>query len=210
MRKPKKGDIKANAKYLKSWDDFQRNHKSDGPILLPISISIEDGIIQRHRIKSGDIAKMRKRMLSEFKKHCTQSKKFIDGAYCEGDFETMLDDYIQAFDSDNTQSERPPSPLDFSIGRPVWFLFYLPRENWTFTKERQYSMENDRDDFQRNCEKVCTLDTGNILLLANHCRSAPKGLKYNLHVTIEQKEGRKKLYTDIIIDPGMNNDNGGG
>lgn len=210
MTKPLKGDIRANAKYLKEWDDFQKKHKCKGPILLPISISIEDGIIARDRIKSGDIAKMRSALLKEFKAHCEDPDTRTDGAYSPADFKTMLDDYINAFTDDSKQGPRPPSPLDFNINRPVWFLFYLPRKNWKFTKERQYSMEHDRDDFMRNCEKVCTLGDNDILLLANHHRSAPKYLKYNLHVTIAQKEGGKTLLTDIIIDPGMNNGAGDG
>ena len=209
MARPNKRKIIANDAYLKEWDEFQATHRSHVPILLPISISIEDGIISRDRIKSDEIALWRKQFLKEFKQHFADAEKHLGGAYSVETFETMLDDYIEAFASDADQGPRPASPLDFSITRPVWFLFHLPRENWTFTKSRQYSMENDRDDHLRNCEKVCTLDGNNFLLLSNNCRSAPKGLKYNLHVTIAQKEGRKTLYTDIIIDPGMNNDNRG-
>ena len=204
-RRPTKGGIHANPDYLVEWEEFQKTHKSQVPLLLPVSVSIEDGVIARDRIKTGDIAKWRDGFLKEFKTHCDTHASQLGGAYDFGTFETMLDEYIAAFTDDAKQGPRPPSPLDFKITRPVWFLFYLPRENWTFTKERQYSMEHDRDDHLRNCEKVCTLDNNNFLLLANNCRSAPKGLKYNLHVTIAQKEKRKTLYTDMIIDPGMDN-----
>lgn len=206
MARPTKGSIKPNADYLKEWDDFQANHKTEGPILLPISVSIEDGEIARDRIKSGDIAKMKSSLMKDFKAHCKADGKKVDGAYSAEGFERMLDEYIEAFAADGSQGPRPPSPLDFNISRPVWFMFQLPRKNWTFTDHIQYSMENDRDDFRRNCEKVCTLDDDHILLLANHCRSAPPGLKYNLHVTISQIIGKKILKTDIIIDPGMGND----
>lgn len=209
MPRPSKPNISANDAYLKEWDEFQKTHESKVPLLLPVSISIEDGIIARDRIKSDDIAKLRKGFLKEFKSHCNVMEQHLGGAYSYETFETMLDEYIEAFECDSNQGPRPPSPLDFKIGRPVWFLFHLPRDNWTFTKERQYSMENDRDDHMRNCEKVCTLDEGNFLLLSNNCRSAPKDLKYNLHVTITQKERRRKLSTDIIIDPGMDNGIGG-
>ena len=208
MPRPSKPNISANDAYLKEWDEFQRTHQSQVPILLPVSISIEDGIIARDRIKSDELAKLRKSFLKEFKVHCKETEEHVGGAYCFETFETMLDEYIEAFSSDGDQGPRPPSPLDFKIGRPVWFLFHLPRDNWTFTKDRQYSMENDRDDHMRNCEKVCTLDGGNFLVLSNSSKSAPKGLKYNLHVTITQKEGRKKRSTDIIIDPGMDNEFG--
>ena len=206
MARPSKSDISANDAYLKEWDEFQKTHRSEGPILLPLSISIEDGIIARDRIKSDDIALRRDELLGEFKEHCNIMEKHLGGAYCYETLETMIDDYIEAFADDANQGPRPPSPLDFKIGRAVWFLFYLPRDNWAFTKDRQYSMENDRDDHMRNCEKVCTFDNRKFLLLANNYRSNPKGLKYNLHVTITQKEGRKKRSTDIIIDPGMDND----
>lgn len=209
MARPAKTKIRANDDYLKEWDEFQKTFHSDVPLLLPISISIEDGIIARDRIKSDEIASLRDRFLKEFKRHCADAERHLGGAYSFETFETMLDEYIREFACDADQGPRPPSPLDFKIYRPVWFLFHLPRENWTFTKSRQYSMENDRDDHLRNCEKVCTFDNYNFLLLSNNCRSAPDGLKYNLHVTITQKEGRETLLTDIIIDPGMNNDDRG-
>lgn len=208
MPRPSKPNINADDAYLKEWDEFQKTHHSQVPILLPVSISIEDGIIARDRIKSDDIAKYRKGFLKEFKSHCDVMEKHLGGAYSYETLETMLDEYIEAFKSDSNEGPRPPSPLDFKINRPVWFLFHLPRNNWTFTKARQYSMENDRDDHMRNCEKVCTFEDRKFLLLSNSYRSRSTGLKYNLHVTINQKEGRKKLSTDIIIDPGMNNDMG--
>lgn len=209
MARPGKGGIRANAEYLKEWDEFQRTHPSQKPILLPLTVSIEDGIIARDRIKSGDIAKMRDSLLADFKDHCHNPEGYLENRYCPADFETMLDDYIEAFESDNKEGPRPPSPLDFKMNRPVWILFLLPRKNWKFTKARQFSVENDRDDFARNYEKITTLDKNNILLLANHCRSSPKNLKYNLHVTISQKQDGKLVHTDIIIDPGTDNDDRG-
>jgi len=205
MGRPTKGGIKANPQYLKEWDVFQKENPSKRPILLPLSISIEDGIIARDRIRSGDIADMRDRLLADFHEHCENPDGYLENRYCRADFEKMLDDYIEAFLSDNDQGPRPPSPLDFQMNRPVWILFLLPRKNWKFTKTRQFSTENDRDDFARNFEKIATLDNRNILLLANHCRSSPKNLKYNLHVTISQKQDGKIVHTDIIIDPGTDN-----
>lgn len=207
MARPSKSDIKANEAYL-NWDDYQKTHKSKVPLFLPISINLKKGIIERHRIKSDDVGKSRKNYLKEFKIHCDTYKKHLGGAYKYETFKTMLDEYIKAFEDDTKQAALRPGPLDFTIKRPVWFLFYLPRTNWTFSPHQQYSMENDRDDHMRNCEKVCTLDDGNVLLLANNCRSMPENLKYNLHVTIEQKMGSGLGYTDIIIDPGMDNDIG--
>jgi hypothetical protein len=205
MGRPTKIGIRANAEYLKSWDIFHDNHKSKFPILLPLNVSIEDGIIARDRIKSGDLAKMRDELLADFKEHCHNPDGYLEGKYNPNHFKKMLDDYIKFFVSDNQESAVPPNPLDLSMNRPVWILFRLPRKNWKFTKRRQFSTENDRDDFARNFEKITTLDNRNILLLANHCRSSPKNLKYNLHVTISQRQDGKRVYTDIIIDPGSTN-----
>lgn len=205
MNKPTKGDLRANAEYLKEWDDFQRDYDGAGPILLPISIGIEDGMIKRDRLKKDAIEMRRDALVEEFTAHCDNIDGHLDGAYTAKDFDSMLGDYITAFAADGSQGPRPPSPLDFKINRPVWFLFYLPQDNWVFTDNIQYSVENDRDDFTRNFEKVCTLDNNNILVLANHCRSNPPGLKYNLHITISQQEGGKTLCTDIIIDPDLDN-----
>jgi hypothetical protein len=210
MARPDKDDIKANAEYLKEWDDYQRIHDSKKPILLPISVSIEDGIIARDRIKQAVIAKWRDALLEEFDHHCKNPNGYLEDDYCTDDFQIMLDDYINFFKSDGSQGPRPPSPLDFEINRPIWFLFYLPRGNWKFTDAIQFSTENDRDDFGRNFQKITTLQDSNILLLANHCRSSPVDLKYNLHVTIAQDQDGKIVHTDIIIDPGTNNDTRGG
>ena len=211
-KRPAKGDLKVDQEYLRSWGDFQSKHHSSGPILLPIEVSIEDGIIARKRVTAGDISVMRAELLKGFETHCEDIPMVMGRTYDLQKFDRMLEDYIEFFDSDNKQSDRPPSPLDFKISRPIWFMFYLPRENWTFTKDRQYSIENDRDDCGRNFEKICTLNGNRILLLANHHRSNPAGLKYNLHITIAQIVDGKDMSTDIIIDPGANNDDtrGGG
>ncbi|MEP4053486.1 MAG: hypothetical protein ABJN22_14695 [Litorimonas sp.] len=210
MARPTKGKIKPNQKYLKEWDVFQRDHPSKKPILLPLTVSIEDGVIARDRIKSGDIAKMRDRLMKDFCKHCDNPGGYLEDRYCARDFETMLDDYIKFFEDDNNQGPRPASPLDFNINRPVWMLFQLPRENWKFSEGQQFSTENDHDDFGRNFEKITTLHDNDILVLANHCRSKPDNLKFNLHVTISQKENGKILQTPIIIDPGSSNGTRGG
>lgn len=213
MPRPRnKAAMKPNQDYLKDWDEYQRTSKSKDPILLPISVDIADGIIKRHRIKSMDIAAIRSQLMTEFEAHCENPNGYLEDRYCARDFETMLDEYIDFFVNDTVQGSIPPGPLDLKINRPVWLLYYLPRKNWKFTKERQFSTENDRDDFARNFEKITTFDKNNYLLLANYCRSSPKGLKFNLHVTISQKENGRTLKTPIIIDPGSDNDTreGGG
>ena len=205
-----KGGIEPNQDYLKEWDEYQRKSPSKKPILLPIAVSIEDGVLTRERIKSTDIAKKREDLLTEFKAHCKDPKGYLEDRYDVPDFQTMLDEYIAFFINDSIQGAIPPGPLDLRVNRPIWILFYLPRDNWQFSEDRQFSTENDRDDFARNFEKITTFDNNNWLLLANHCRSSPENLKYNLHVTITQEENGKTLKTPIIIDPGSRNDDRGG
>lgn len=205
-----KGGIQPNFDYLKKWDEYQRVSKRKLPILLPISVDIKKGIIDRHRIKSDEIAAMRTDLMMEFKGHCQNPNGYLEDKYHAQQFEEMLDDYIKFFTDDTKQGAVPPGPLDLNISRPVWILYVLPRKNWKFTKDRQFSVENDRDDFGRNFEKITTFRKNSMLLLANHCRSNPKGLKFNLHVTISQKENGRTLKTPIIIDPGSDNGTRGG
>lgn len=209
-RPQNKKSIKANFNYLKKWDEYQRVSKRKLPILLPISVDIKNGIIDRHRIKSTEIAVMRTNLMMEFKGHCQNPNGYLENKYHAKQFEEMIDDYIKFFIDDAKQGAVPPGPLDLNISRPVWILYALPRKNWKFTKDRQFSVENDRDDFARNFEKIMTFDKNNMLLLANHCRSNPKGLKFNLHVTISQRENGRMLRTPIIIDPGTDNGTRGG
>jgi len=205
MARPTKGKIKPNQSYLKSWDEFEKTHETDGPaVLLPISVSIEDGILRRDRISSGNIAEMKDSMMADFAKHC-KKVRHVPGVYCAADFERMLDEYIEAFDSDNNQGPLPPTPLDLVFNRPTWMLFHLPRDNWTFTEDRQYSVENDFDDVLRNVSKICVLNKGRSLLLANAFVSGSKKFKFNLHVTIHQIIDGVKMETPIIIDPGGDN-----
>lgn len=210
MPRPTRGEIRPNHDYLKEWDEYQSESKSKDPILLPISVDIADGIIKRHRIPSMDIAEMRDALLSEFAAHCDKPNGYLEGRYECHHLQVMLDEYIDYFSDDANQGAVPPSPLDLQINRPVWILYVLPRKNWKFTKDRQFSTENDRDDFGRNFEKITTFEKNNMLLLANHCRSNPKGLKFNLHVTIIQRENGRTLKTPIIIDPGSSNGTRGG
>ena len=119
----------------------------------------------------------------------------------------IFKDYIKFFEAqDGAQGARPPTPLDLVTSRPVWMLFYLKPKAWKFSKDRQYSTENDPDDMCRNFEKISTMDGSNALLLSNRRRCAPKGLKFNLHVTISQKIDGRIMKTPIIIDPDTDND----
>jgi hypothetical protein len=215
MARPTKDKIKGSSDFLREWADFQREYDEIGPVLLPVSIGITDGIIDRHRMKSDDVAIRREALLREFEAHFSESEKQIGGAYSPAEFEKALDTYIKWFEGDEKESTDfalKPSPLDLRITRPVWIMFHAKHEAWKFSEHRQFSIENDRDDHRRNCVKICTLDDNNIFLMENRWRIVPLVMKYNLHVTITQNKapdckGEKceKLFTDIIIDPGMSN-----
>jgi len=207
-----RGDVTPNQDYLQEWDEYQRDSKRTLPILLPISVNMKKGQIVRHRITAKKLSGLQKQLMTEFKAHCTSPPGELAQKYMAKHFEDMLDDYIDFFEDDFDEGPVPPTPLDLKINRPVRSLYHLARKSWTFTEERQFSTENDRDDFGRNFEKITTFDNYNYLLLANHCRSTPKGLKFNLHITITQTENKQTFKTPIIIDPGAGNDDrtGGG
>lgn len=206
MARPTKDQIQGNPDFLRDWADFQRDYKGSGPILLPVSVNMVDGIIVRNRIKAGDLALQREKLLNDFEAHCSNLPGRIGGAYTLCDFKHIMDEYIKWFESDDKQNPFKPSPLDLRITRPVWILFHADNDHWTFSEHRQFSVENDRDDHMRNCVKICTLDNNNMFLMENRWRIAPLRMKYNLHVTITQEENGETLYTDIIIDPGLDND----
>lgn len=209
MAKPRKEDIVPDQDYLKEWYEYQKKSPSKKPILLPISIKMETDGLERLRIKSTDMALKQADLMTEFEAHCKKPGGELEGRYGPKDFQTMLDEYNTFFINDSMQGAIPPTPLDLKINRPVWILFYLPHPSWKFSEGRQFSTENDRDDFARNFEKITTFENNDWLLLANHCRSTPKGLKYNLHVTVTQVENGVTMETPIIIDPGSENDTRG-
>lgn len=201
MSRPDKKNLKPNQAYLKDWDEYQNDRPGSTPILLPVSVDINaDGELTRNRIKAGDVEALFAKCKSDLPKHLSNAE------INPHDAESIFADYIEYFKEIDAAQGPVPTPLDLSINKPVWLLFSLPRDNWTFTKGQQYSVENDRDDLLRNFEKICPLDDMNCLLLANRCRSNPEGLKFNLHVTISQMMGGKKFETPIIIDPDMDND----
>jgi len=196
----------SNQKYLREWDEFADAHRSiANPILLPIAVDInEDGDITRERIRAPDLKSLYVRCgKKDFPSYVTDYPDRF------GDAHKMFREYIDYFAPiDGAQGPGVPSPLDVFVKQPTWFLFHLPRENWKFTVNKQYSVENDRDDLLRNFSKVCTMDDMNVLILSNACLSNPDGLKFNLHVTIFQNVDGRPLETDIIIDPGTNNQGG--
>jgi len=195
---------KANQEYLKSWDDYQNSKKKRGPIFLPLSIDIDDGVFVRDRIRAPAVKKLYKACRSEVPSYMLKNEPVIPNP------ETAIKDYLNYFGPiDGVEGPPVETPFDLQICQPTFILFHLPRPNWKFTKDCQYSVANDPDDMGRNFVKICTMDNMNGLLLLNQHRSNPKGLKFNLHVTIKQKIGRKTYETPIIIDPGTGNNGAG-
>lgn len=197
-----------NQSYLKDWDEFaSSNRDRANPILLPISVDInENGEITRERMRAPDVKSLYIRC-----KDKDIPDYILEHADRFGDAHKTFREYIDYFAPiDGAQGPGIPSPLDLAIAQPTWMLFHLPKNNWKFTVNKQYSVENDRDDLLRNFAKVCTMDDMNVLLLSNACLSSPDRLKFNLHVTVFQNVDGRDLETDIIIDPGTQNQGGMG
>lgn len=191
-----------NQEYLKSWDDFA-NTRKDGdrfPILLPINIDIVDGKLVRERMKAPQVKRLYADCCGEVPDYMKAHPRHFTNP------DKVFREYVKFFaKQDGVEGPEDPTPLDVQFNRPTWLLYNLPRRNWKFSKDAQYSTVNDPDDQSRNFEKICTLDKMNCLLLSNRHRSNPKGLKFNLHVTINQRENGVLCKTPIIIDPGGGN-----
>lgn len=184
---------------LKDWDDFA-NSRKDGdrfPILMPVNIDIIDGKFVRERMTAPQVKRLYADCKGELPEYMFEHPKHFANP------NKVFSEYIKYFaKQDGVEGPGAPTPLDVQCNRPTWMLFNLPRRNWKFSKDAQYSTMNDPDDQTRNFEKICTLNKMNSLLLSNRHRSNPKGLKFNLHVTMSQRENGIMCKTPIIIDPG--------
>ena len=215
----KKSQIHTNQDYLKEWDDYQLEFLNsekfclDNPLehalLLPISVDIKDGIIDRHRIRTPQL----KGLLDD-------AKTLLDD-----DSTGAIESYVEFFDPiDGQQSGSPSTPLDFDLNTRVYMLFHFPRENWTFTDHTQFSVDNiAKGQLKDAFEVVGTFNEGHSLLVHNKNWQDPKVkgnkpakvkgkapsksflAKYNLHVSIHQVQDGEDMRTDIIIDPGSRN-----
>lgn len=183
--------------FIKEWDEFANSRSASlkHPILMPINLDIVDGKLVRTRMKAPQVKKL-----------------FVECRDELPDFNTteadkVFKEYVKYFQKqDGVEGPGDETALDLHCVHPTWMLFNLPRRNWKFTRDVQYTTQNDTDCQLRNFEKISTLDKMNCLLLSNRCLSNPKGLKFNLHVTMSQREDGKTLKTPIIIDPPVNND----
>jgi len=184
--------------FIKDWDEFANSRSESAsrhPILMPINLDIVDGKLVRNRMKAPEVKKLFANCRGELpKNNSAQADK-------------VFKEYIRYFQKqDGVEGPGEETALDLHCVHPTWMLFNLPRRNWKFTRDVQYTTSNDADDQTRNFEKICTLDKMNCLLLSNRCLSNPKGLKFNLHVTMSQREGGKTFRTPLIIDPPVQND----
>ena len=206
---PKKGNPPpTNQTYLEEWDKYAATKKSkDQTLLLPIKIGIDgNGQIVRKRIREPDV-----RLL--YKEHRKEIPVYIfSEEYLFPNPDEVFEDYMEYFYEEGAESgeDVKPTPWDWYVDRPVFLLYTFDFEDtWSLTEKQQFSTLNDQDDATRNLVKICTLKDRKALLLWNRCRSNPPDLKFNLHVSISQSEGRGPeeidLQTDIIIDPGGGN-----
>jgi len=192
---------------LKDWDSFTNSREERRkiaprfPILMPVNVDIVDGVLVRERMTAPDVKKLYAACRDEIPDYMRANPKKFPNP------DKVFDEYIKYFQTqDGVEGPDAPTPLDVNCNRPTWLLFNLPRKNWKFSKDAQYSTLNDPDDQSRNFVKICTLDKMNCLLLLNRHRSNPTGLKFNLHVTINQRDkAGKRFKTPIIIDPGLGN-----
>lgn len=217
MEMTSKTDMKNNEDYQKIWEAYIAENKFSPYVFLPLELGInEKGEIYRRRMKAGDIAKIWKGIKDKFPKYIRSAPHMFDNP------DQIFGEYIGYFDDiDGNNIEPPRTPLDLQITHPTWIMFSLDNPNWKFCEHgAQYSVENDMDDLTRNYEKIALFDdprlptttmhgkplnTRKLLILANRNRSAPKGLKYNLHVDVLQTVFGKANSTTIIIDPGGGN-----
>lgn len=187
--------------FMKDWDDFANTRKAKHPILMPINIDIVDGKLVRTRMKAPDVKKLYAKCRDEFPSYMQTAPKLFD------DPSKIFKEYVNYFQAkDGVEGPGNETAMDLHCIHPTWMLLNLPRRNWKFSRNVQYTCSNDLDCQLRNFEKICTLDKMNCLILSNRCRSKPKGLKFNLHVTISQRENGKTYKTPIIIDPPVLND----
>ncbi|MGB0907083.1 MAG: hypothetical protein ACPGVT_06290 [Maricaulaceae bacterium] len=202
--------MQKNQSYLKDWDVYQaerREKRVKHPILLPMTLMMDS--------KKGFVPELMSiEQVKDVQKtfNLTNFKHWAQWPLMYGKPDLIFSDYLDYFGS--LKGEKPcksgadleaNSPLDLYCCHPTWLVFRLKNSNWSFSKLRQYSTENDADDMYRNFEKVTLLDA-QTLILHNRCLSQHEGLKFNLHVTVAQTFEGRAMQTDIIIDPGMNND----
>lgn len=202
-----------NQPYLKNWDKYVNKMPCRQAALLPLYVDIDEHKIYRKRITSQEVDAF----------YAAHSNEIPDYMRTQPDYFPNIDDvvdhYVNAFHQfDGGQGPKDLNPLDINTNRPTYMLFTLTERGyknvvWRFSEDEQITCINDGLGPFRNLLPICTLNDGKSLLALNRHRSNHPNLKFNLHVTISQKEriDRKNVWlkTPIIIDPGLGNDGHG-
>lgn len=214
----KKSEQVQNQRALKKWDTYVNGLPNRQAALLPLDVDIVDGKIYRKMVSGAAVAKLhtaQKRNIPDF------LRSFPDMTPTMTDFpniDKVIQHYVDNI-NDGFQTPAEITPLDIETNRPTYFLFRLSRKDkkappskylkWRFSEDKQITCHNDGMGPFRNVLPICTLDGGKILLAYNRHRCNPPTMKFDLHITIEQKvylDGKLTLAkTPIIIDPGLGN-----
>lgn len=193
---------------IPNWQDYQDFALNDPnlpkkmPILYPVIVGIKDGKIFRERIKTTDLGDIT--VADDLIQKCS--------AGAPARFRSRLAKIYQHYHDffhphDAAQGGGfVPSPLDFHLKRPVLYMIYLLHDNWAYSGHKQFDVENDEVSNPTIRQKA-VFDGMRGILVSNRYKKG-KRHKYNLYVTISQTDAGKDLSTDIIIDPGMNTNEG--
>jgi len=208
----------SNQAAFKKWDAYVNKLPNRQATLLPMDVDIKQGKIYRKLITGAGV----KKFYASHKNHIPDfMRAYPDMIPTMVDFPNIDEVFKHYIDNINDGSQTPAelTPLDIETNRPTYFLFRLARKDikappskylkWRFSEDKQITCHNDGLGPFLNILPICTLDDGKALLAYNRHRSNPPTMKYDLHVTIEQKvkiDGRNVIAkTPIIIDPGTGN-----
>jgi len=231
MKKPRKVE---NQRAFRKWDAYVNNFKlmpNRQAVLLPMDIDIRDGRIYRQRM-TGKAVKTyfnaaRKKMIPDYMRAFTcatptSTECLMPTMVDFPNIDRVIQHYVDNI-NDGTQAGGGLTPLDIETNRPTYMLFRIDHKDvkspptkykkWRFSENKQITCHNDGVGPFLNVLPICTFDDGKALLVYNRHRSNPPTMKYDLHITIEQKvkdsNGKWMIAkTPIIIDPGLGNNGG--
>ena len=215
MKKPVKV---TNQKALELWDKYVNKQPNRQAALLPLDIDLVSGRITRSLITAAGVKRFHAAHKGEIPDFM---RAFPDMTPTMVDFPNVDEVFQHYVDNikDGRHNAGDITPLDINTNRPTYFLFRLSRSDvksppkkyvkWRFTEDKQITCHNDSEGPFQNLFPICTLNDGKALLAYNRHRSNPMSMKFDLHVTIEQKaklNGKNVITkTPIIIDPGLGN-----
>jgi len=215
MKKPPQVN---NQAAMQKWDDYVNKLPNRQAALLPMDIDIKQGKIYRKLITATGVKRFFAAHKKDIPDYMRAYPKMTPTMVDFPNIDEVFKHYIGNIKSGG-QTPATLNPLDIETNRPTYFLFRLSRKDvnaptskyvkWRFTADKQITCHNDGLGPFLNLLPICTLDDGKTLLAYNRHRCNPPNLKFDLHVTIEQKvkDGRQTVIakTPIIIDPGLGN-----